>query len=54
MKEVARRLSLDIGLTQGRNGRARVSATRARLRKLAAIGINSRRLPSCDWNDLTL
>jgi hypothetical protein len=54
MKELAGRLSLDIELTRSRNGRSRVSATRARVRKLAAIGINSRRLPSCDWRDLTL
>lgn len=54
MKELARRLSQDIQLTRGRNGRAQISATRARVRKLAAIGINSRRLPSCDWKDLTL
>ena len=54
MKELARRLSLDIELTQGRSDRARISATRARLRKLAAIGINCRRLPSCDWKDVTL
>jgi len=54
MKELAKRLSADIQLTQVRNDRARVSATRARVRKLAEIGIQARCLTSCDWRDVTL
>lgn len=54
MKELARRLYEDIQLTQRRSERARVSATRARIRKLAEIGIQSGCLASCDWPDVTL
>ena len=54
MKELARRLLLDIEVTQERNHRSRVSATRARVQELAEIGINSEDIPSCEWKDLTL
>ena len=45
---LAERLAADIERTQRRNRRARVAARRRRLRELAALGIDTERLPLCD------
>jgi len=51
---LAERLAITIARTQERKRRSRESATRARVRELAQLGINVRRLRSCQYGDLTL